>query len=180
MRSVVYNSPVFTLELWIRLSPAFAAPSVVVSSAYLPDRVSDVSNGYLVLIDPCGNLTAWVGVGRSTRDFEAGARLTQSLLKTCSDYVADVTSPLFPWLVVRAGISASQWHYVAVAFSSTVRILTLTVDGVTVQHVATSLQLTPNEFAPLTLGGSLESELQVQAIPGDVASLHGAALWACS
>jgi hypothetical protein len=167
---LIFNQPSFTLELWLRPKALIASsiPSVIVSSAYLPDQLRITSVGYMMLIDPCGALSVWLGTGDTVDAFNTGARLTASLTKSCSTYLFDVANAKFPWLVLSTSVVANQWQHIAVSHSHKVGHSVLFRNGEPVSFVHnTARPYVPNVFSDMTVGASIEAELLAQRINGE-------------
>ncbi len=167
---VVFNGPVFTLEVWLKAMSLAAPfiPSVVACSSALPDDLSTTSTGYLLVIDPCGQLAVLLGTGRQTSGASSLTPLTAFLTKTCAGYLAEVVAPEFPWLILRAPLLTGQWHHVVVAYSSVLSRLSIVVDAVEVSSVshASDTIYVPNFQRPLFVGAGPEPELQLLGVHG--------------
>ncbi len=168
---VAFNLPIFTIEFWLK--PSVLSPdtdgSVVLCSSALPDDLTTPSNGYLVVLDPCGTLSVLLGTGRSTAGATALTPLTGSLTKPCSSYLAEIASSDFPWMVARAALRLSTWQHVCIQYSQLLSRLSVFVDAEVVssqQYPAWKYQ--PNFVSRLTVGGSAEPEVRLQGLKGTV------------
>jgi hypothetical protein len=161
----VYNQPTFAVEFWLRLSASsVGTPSTVLTSSDLRDVLYNPSNGYAVFIDPCGNLSAWLGSGNSTLAYSPGARLTEALTKSCVSYKLDVAHAAFPWKVVSYQVPLHVWTHLAVMYSSGLGVLALYVNGAAVATVSGSFGFFTNTFADLEVGRSGQPEIVSQNV----------------
>ena len=173
-----FNTAAFTLEVWVLPRDVTTLPQLVAISANLPDELNWPSNGYVVALDPCGTLSAWLGQGRSTLQARAGARLLEFLGEpTCAAYEALVAQAAFPWTVVRGAVQQDKWNHIAVVHEPGVGVASLFVDGVQAHRVDVPFPMVTNDVAPLSFGGSVETEFARLFYDGFLGSLDDMAVF---
>ena len=164
-----FNLPLFTVEFWLKPDALITNDdgAVVLCSSALPDDLTTPSNGYLVVVDPCGTLSVLLGTGRSTAGASALTPLTACLTKTCTSFQDDIASPDFPWMIVRGPVDQSRWQHVAIEYSDTLSRLSLFINAELVSsRVYADRKYNPNYSGSLTLGASAEPELRLLGVRG--------------